>query len=65
MAARHGVAYPTEVLTMVSTMFVMMVASAGGAIGWWAGSRLGIMTAFFLSLIGTAIGTWWARKWTR
>jgi hypothetical protein len=50
---------------MVPTMIVMMVASAGGAIGWWVGSGLGIMTAFFLSLVGTAVGTYYARKWTR
>jgi hypothetical protein len=36
-------------------------ASAGGAIGWWLGARVGVMTAFFLSVIGTGIGIYLGR----
>jgi hypothetical protein len=34
----------------------------GGAIGWWLGSHVGLLTAGFLSLVGTAFGTYWARR---
>ncbi len=50
---------------MLANLVVMIVASIGGAVFWWAGSRFGVMTALFLSLIGTAAGTYYGRKWTR
>jgi len=31
-------------------------ASVGGAIGWWLGAYVGVMTAFFVSMLGTGIG---------
>ncbi len=36
----------------------MIVASAGGAFGWWVGSFVGVMTAFLLGVVGTAAGTY-------
>lgn len=50
---------------MLANIIVFVVASTAGAIGWWAGSLIGFMTAFFVSIIGTALGTYYARKWTR
>ena len=44
-------------------MVVILGASVGGGIGWWLGSRFGVMTAFFLSVIGTAAGAYLARRW--
>lgn len=38
-------------------------ASLGGSIGWWAGAPVGIMTAFFLGIIGTAAGGYFAKRW--
>ncbi len=38
-------------------------ASIGGSIGWWAGAPIGFMTACFVSLIGTAVGGYYARRW--
>jgi membrane protein YqaA with SNARE-associated domain len=38
-------------------------ATLGGAAGWWLGSGLGTMTAFFLSILGTAAGLYAARRW--
>lgn len=38
-------------------------ATVGSGLGWWAGERFGIMTAFILSIFGTAIGIYLARRW--
>ena len=40
-------------------------ATVGSAIGWWIGEKVGFMTAFFLSVIGTAAGVYFARRWAR
>ncbi len=40
-------------------------ASIGGALGWWLGAFIGTMTAFFLSVVGTAAGVYFARRLTR
>ena len=37
----------------------------GGWIGWAMGDRLGVMAAFMLSVIGTAVGVYVARRITR
>jgi hypothetical protein len=37
-------------------------ASVGGALGWWAGDRLGLFTAFVLSIAGTGVGLY-AGRW--
>jgi hypothetical protein len=36
-------------------------ATVGGAIGWWAGARAGMMTAFVLSMVGTGGGIYLGR----
>jgi membrane protein YqaA with SNARE-associated domain len=36
--------------------------SLGGWLGWWLGARVGVMTAFFLSVVGTAIGVYFTRR---
>jgi hypothetical protein len=38
-------------------------ATVGSAIGWWIGARVGMMTAFLLSIVGTGLGIWLARRW--
>lgn len=43
-------------------LLVTVLATIAGSIGWWAGSGVGIMTAFFLSVIGTGIGIYAAIK---
>jgi hypothetical protein len=40
----------------------MLAGSLGGALGWWLGGLEGIMTAFFLSVLGTALGVYAARR---
>jgi hypothetical protein len=35
---------------------VLIGSTAGGSIGWAAGSGIGFMTAFMISMVGTGIG---------
>lgn len=37
-------------------------ATIGGSIGWWAGERVGFMTAFILSMVGTGVGIYFGRQ---
>ena len=37
-------------------------ATIGSAGGWWLGAKVGIMTAFMLSMVGTGIGIYFARR---
>ncbi len=37
-------------------------ASLGGAIGWWAGDRFGLFSAFILSMVGTGVGLYLGRR---
>ena len=47
----------------VSKVVGFIGATLGGAAGWWVGARVGTMTAFFLSVLGTAAGVYGARRW--
>ncbi len=40
----------------MSKLFALIGATVGGAVGWWLGARVGFMTAFVLSLVGTGFG---------
>jgi uncharacterized membrane protein YeaQ/YmgE (transglycosylase-associated protein family) len=40
-------------------------ATVGGAIGWAAGEPFGMMTAFMVSIVGTALGVYAANRLTR
>ncbi len=44
-------------------LFGFIGATLGGAIGWWVGARVGFMTAFFVSLVGTGAGVYFGRRW--
>ena len=46
-------------------VFVVIGTMAGGYLGWWAGMRVGLMTAFILSIVGTAAGLYLARRIVR
>jgi hypothetical protein len=38
-------------------------ATVGGSLGWWAGARVGVMTAVVASAVTTGVGLyigWWA-----
>ena len=47
---------------MMGKMLGFIGATVGGGIGWWAGERVGFMTAFFVSMIGTGIGIYFGRR---
>ncbi len=47
----------------MSAFLVLVGATLGSAIGWWAGAKIGLMTAYFLSVIGTAGGVYAVRRW--
>jgi uncharacterized membrane protein YbhN (UPF0104 family) len=49
----------------LSGILYLIGATVGGALGWWIGERAGFMSAFFLSLVGTAIGIYASRRITR
>jgi hypothetical protein len=40
-------------------------ATVGSAVGWWLGSLFGFMPAFFVSIVGTALGVYAANRLTR
>jgi apolipoprotein N-acyltransferase len=46
----------------LSRILYLVGATVGGAIGWWIGERVGVMTAFFLGLVGTAAGIYVGRR---
>jgi hypothetical protein len=46
-------------------IIVFVGTSVGGALGWWIGARVGMMTGFFLSVVGTGAGMYFARRWAR
>ena len=43
-------------------ILTIICISAGGWIGWWVGEHVGIMTAYFLSVLGAAAGLYFGRK---
>jgi hypothetical protein len=48
----------------VSRLLVMVGATVGSAAGWWLGAKEGTMTAFILSVVGTAALGYGARRLT-
>jgi hypothetical protein len=47
---------------VLTKLMTFIGATIGGTIGWWAGERIGSMTAFFLSIIGTGFGLYAGRR---
>jgi predicted esterase YcpF (UPF0227 family) len=43
-------------------LLALIAASLGGWIGWWLGARVGMMTAFVLSVIGAGLGIYAAQR---
>ena len=43
-------------------LYSFIGATAGGSAGWALGSPAGIMTAFVLSIVGTAVGIYAGRR---
>ena len=49
----------------MSMLLYFCLTTLGSWLGWALGSPLGVMTAFFLSIVGTALGVYAARRITR
>ena len=48
--------------TAMKGLLSFILTSIGGGIGWWLGSYVGIMTALFLSILGTGAGLYYALR---
>jgi prolyl oligopeptidase len=49
----------------MAKLLVLVGTTIGGGIGWWIGERIGIMTAFVVSMIGTGVESTPARRHAR
>jgi hypothetical protein len=49
----------------MSKLFSFLGATIGGYAGWFLGARIGITTAFMLSMVGTGIGIYYGRLLAR
>jgi len=50
---------------MLNNVLALAGAMIGGWIGWWLGARFGPLPGMSLSLVGTALGIYLARRITR
>lgn len=46
----------------MNKIIAIVGSMVGGYAGWWAGSFVGVMTAFFLSVVGTGLGVYAGRR---
>jgi len=46
----------------MTKLLVLIGTTIFGGIGWWLGERVGIMTAFIVSMIGTGVGIYVGRR---
>jgi hypothetical protein len=46
----------------LSNLLAWVGATIVGALGWWAGARQGMFTAFVLSMVGTGVGLYLGRR---
>jgi len=46
----------------MSKLLSVLGATVGGALGWWLGAHVGMMSAFFVSVFGTGIGVYAGRR---
>lgn len=49
----------------MNKLIYFVATSLGGALGWWAGERVGIGTAMLLSTVGSCVGIYAAWKLIR
>jgi hypothetical protein len=46
----------------MNKMLAFIGATIGGYVGWGLGARVGIVTAFMVSMVGTGIGIYYGRR---
>lgn len=47
---------------MLTKMIVFITTTLFGSIGWWLGMRVGMVTAFMLSIVGTGLGIYAGKR---
>jgi len=52
----------THAGVVMEKMLVVLASTVGSSVGWWLGARLGLMTAFVLSIVGLGVGVWAGRQ---
>lgn len=51
--------------TLMKKLFILIGTTAGSGIGWWIGNKVGFMTAFALSMVGTGLGMYYGIRFAR
>ena len=46
----------------MTKVIIFITATVTGAIGWWIGDTVGIMTAFIVSTVFSGVGIYYGRK---
>ncbi|HEY8257140.1 MAG TPA: hypothetical protein VIG08_05750 [Gemmatimonadales bacterium] len=49
----------------METLFGLLGATLLGALGWWVGDRIGLMTAFIVSTVASGVGLYLGRRMAR
>ena len=49
----------------MSKIFNLMGMTIGGWLGWWLGAFVSIFTAFIVSMVGTGLGLYAMRRFTK
>jgi hypothetical protein len=49
----------------MTKLIVLLTTTIGSAGGWWLGARVGIMTAFIVSMIGFALGLYYGKRFAK
>jgi hypothetical protein len=49
----------------METLLGFVGATLLGAVGWWIGERVGLMTAFILSTVASGVGLYAGRRFAR
>ena len=44
---------------------IFIGTTIGSSIGWWAGNKIGFMSAFMLSIVGTGFGMYYGVRFAR
>lgn len=47
---------------MLTKMVLFITTTIGGSVGWWLGAKVGFMTAFALSIVGTGLGLYFGKQ---
>jgi hypothetical protein len=46
----------------MTRILILTGSFIGGTVGWWLGAFAGTMTAFMISIVGTGVGVYVARR---